>query len=124
MQTCSKKYWIREHEELSAMVIEPEEREEDEMNLFTSLQTETYRDVMINPAVTEEQRDVVMKLLEEFHDVFTDVPGLTNLGEHSITLTTEKPIYSKPYSLSHAMQKEVEKELDSMLKLGVIEPLY
>ena len=49
MQTCSKKYWIREHEELSAMVIEPEEREEDEMNLFTSLQTKTYRDVRINP---------------------------------------------------------------------------
>ena len=60
--------------------------------------------------------------MEEFHDVFIDVPGLTNLGEHSITLTTEEPIYSKPYSLPHAMQKEVEKELDSMLKLGVIEP--
>jgi len=64
-----KKYWIREHEELSAMVIEPEERREDEMNLFTSLQTETYRDVRINLELTEEQRDVVMKLLEEFQDV-------------------------------------------------------
>ena len=96
-----KKYWIREHEELNAMVIEPEEREEDEMNLFTSLQTETYRDVRINPELTEEQRDVGVKFLEEFQDVFTDVPGLTDLGEHSITLTTEEPIYSKPYLLLH-----------------------
>jgi len=63
-----------------------------------------------------------MELLEEFQDVFTDVPGLTNSGKHSITLTTEEPIYNKPYSLPYAMQKEVEKELDSMLKLGVIEP--
>ena len=31
-------------------------------------------------------------MLEEFQDVFTDVPGLTNLGKHSITLTTEEPI--------------------------------
>jgi len=37
-------------------------------------------------------------------------------------LTTDKPIYSKPYPLPHAMQCEAEKELDIMLKLGVIEP--
>ena len=104
------------------MVIEHEEREEDEINFFTSLQTETYKDLRINPEFYRKQRDVVMKLLEEFQDVFKYVPGLTNLGEHSITLTTDEPIYSKPYSLPHAMQKEVEKELDSMLKLGVIEP--
>jgi len=51
-----------------------------------------------------------------------DVPGITKLGKHSITLTSEEPIHSKPYSLPHAMQKEVEKELDDMLKLGTIEP--
>jgi len=72
----------------------------------------------VNPELTEEQRGEVMKVLEEFHDVLTDVPGLTNLGEHSITLTTEEPIHSRPYSLPHSMQKEVEKELDDMLKLG------
>ena len=65
-----KKYWVREHEELSAMVIEPEEREKDEMNLFTSLQTETYRDVKINPELTEEQRGGVMKLLEKMLGCF------------------------------------------------------
>ena len=54
-------------------------------------------------------------MLEEYQDVFTDVPGLTNLGKHSITLTTDEPMYSKPYSLPHAMQKEVEKELDDMV---------
>jgi len=51
-----------------------------------------------------------------------DVPGITKLGKHSITLTSDEPIHSKPYSLPHAMQKEVEKELDDMLKLGTIEP--
>ena len=78
--------------------------------------------VKINPELPEEQTGEVMELLEEFQDVFTDVPGLPNLGKHSISSTTDEPIYSKPHSLLHAMQKEVEKELDSMLKLGVIEP--
>ena len=79
-------------------------------------------DVKVNPELTEEQRGEVMKVFEEFQDVFTDVPGLTNLGEHSITLATEEPIHSRPYSLPHSIQKEVEKELDDMLKLGIIEP--
>jgi len=104
-----KKYWSREHEDRvhvsHAMVFEPE-GDEDELSLFTSAQTETYKDVKVNPELTEEQRGEVMKLLEEFQDVFTDVPGLTNLGKHPITLITEEPINSKLYSLPHAMQKE------------------
>jgi len=49
-----------------------------------------------------------MKVLEEFQDVFTDVQcaRFNKLGEHSITLTTEEPIHSTPYSLPHSMQKE------------------
>jgi len=89
-----KKYWNREQE--------LEIPDENEMNLLTSLQTETYKDVKINPELTEDQKGEIMEVLEEFKDVFT---GLTNLEKHSITLTTE-----------------VEKELDTMLKLGVIEP--
>jgi len=89
-----KKYWSREHEDRvhvsHAMVFEPEEGDEDELSLFTSAQTETYKDVIVNPELTEEQRGEVMNVLEEFQDVFTDVPGLTNLGKHSITLTVEE----------------------------------
>jgi len=33
-----------------------------------------------------------MEVLEGFKDVFTDVPGLTNLGKHSVTLTTDEPV--------------------------------
>jgi len=34
--------------------------------------------------LTEEQKAEVMEILEEFKDVFSDVPNLTNLGEHSV----------------------------------------
>jgi len=61
-------------------------------------------------------------LLEAFQDVFTDVPALTTLGEHSITLTTDEPVHSKPYPIPHAMQQTVDKELENMLQMGIIEP--
>ena len=54
----------REQEEIGAMVIESEIPDENEMNLFMSLQTETYKDVKINPALTEEQKGKIMELLE------------------------------------------------------------
>ena len=47
-----------------------------------------------------------MKVLEEFPDVCSDVPGLANLGKHPITLTTEEPTNSKLYSLPYVIQKE------------------
>jgi len=76
-------YWSREHEDRvhvsHAMVFEPEEGVEDELSLFMPVQTETYKDVKVHPELTEEQRGEVMKVLEEFQDVFTDVPSLTNL---------------------------------------------
>jgi len=50
------KYWNREQEDISAMVIESEIPDGNEMNLFTSLQTETYKDVKINPDLTEEPK--------------------------------------------------------------------
>jgi len=104
-----KKYWSREHEDRvhvsHAMVFEPEEEDEDELSLFTSAQTETYKDAKVNPELTEEQRGEVMKVLKEFQDVFTDVPGLTNLGKQPFTLTTEKPINSTLYSLNSAMHR-------------------
>ena len=80
-----KKYWITEEsEEISAMIIETE-CAVDDVNLFTDLQTETCKDVRINPELTDDQRTDVLKVLEEFQDVFFDVPYLTNLGNTQST---------------------------------------
>ena len=76
-----KKYWSREHDNRvhvsHAMVVKPEKEDEDE---FVDILMGLKSDVKVNPELTEEQRGEVMKVLEEFQDVFTDVPGLTNLG--------------------------------------------
>jgi len=108
--------------ELNAVVVETKyDENEDELQLYKEQQTETYKDVKISDELTDEQKKEVTDLLTEFQDIFSDVPGLTTLGEHSVTLTTDEPIPSKPYPLPYAMQEVVDKELETMLKMGIIE---
>jgi len=64
----------------------------------------------------------IRQLLAEFQDVFSDVPKVTNLGQHSIKLTSTEPIRSKAYPLSYALREEIDKEIDLMLASGIIKP--
>jgi len=78
--------------------------------------------VNVNPDLTTDQKHQVLKVFVEFQDVFSDVPNVTTLGEHSIQLTSAKPIRSKAYPLPFALWESVGKELDSMSASWVIEP--
>jgi len=79
-----EKYWSREHEYRvhvsHDMVFKPEEADEDAFVDILIGPKSDKSDVKVNPELTVEQRGEVMKVLEEFQDVFTDVSGLTNLG--------------------------------------------
>jgi len=119
-----KAYFERDPEDMSianAAVIEPEDESEDMLELYSVRQTETYEDVDINPELSTEQQHQIRSLLYEFRDVFSDLPGLCNLGKHSIKLTTNEPVQSKPYSLPYAMRTVVDQEIDAMLKMQIIE---
>src|SRR6218665_2365700 len=76
----------------------------------------------MGPDLTEDQKREVENLLEEFQDIFSDVPGRTNLVQHRIQLTSNVPVRKKLYPVPYAMRKELDKETDNMIKLGVIEP--
>ena len=108
-----------------AAILEPDDAVDSfqtELGTFTPHQKETVNDVKINPDLTSEQQEGVKQLLSEFQDIFSDVPSITNLGEHEINLTTAEPIRGKAYSLPHAMRETLDREIDSMLTMGVIEP--
>ena len=90
--------------------------------MFSSKQCEGYQNVVISDGLTVEQRQDVEKLIYEFRDIFTDVPKVTTLGEHSIQLTIDEPLRSKAYTLPHAMRTKVEEEIEDMLRLSIIEP--
>lgn len=65
--------------------------------------------------------------LQRVIDLFSNIApedqlGLTTLIEHHIDTKDAKPISQKQYPLSPAMQQHLNKEIDEMLKLKVIEP--
>ncbi|XP_076461774.1 uncharacterized protein LOC143294228 [Babylonia areolata] len=112
---------------VQAIVLEPDpEGEEcsvrsDDIPLIPLEATEGVEDVVIeteDPDFAEQLR----VLVEEFDDVFTDLPTCTTLEECRINLRTDVPVCCKPYPVPFSQRETVEKEIDAMLKLGVIEP--
>jgi len=78
--------------------------------------------VKISQNLSAEQQSDIRALLDEYQDIFIDVPSITPLEEHRILLTTSDPIREKAYSLPHAMRETLDKKIDNMLSMGVIEP--
>jgi hypothetical protein len=107
----------------AAAVLESDDDEDADMLVnCRSQQTETYPNVQINPALDPLKHRQVRELVEEFSEIFSDVPRVTNLGERSIRLTSLDPVRSKPYPLPYASHEALDKELDSMLACNIIEP--
>ena len=57
---------------------------------------ESISDVSINCELDEEQKNEVQNLLYEYSDVFTDIPGFTDIAEHDIVLTSQQPVRCRP----------------------------
>ena len=108
---------------VSTSVIDEDETTADmpELKLFPVEQTEGWTDVQICPDITAHQIQKIQQMLKEFSDVLTDIPGCTDLIEHSVVLTTDNAIYSKAYPVPFATQETITNEVDTMLKIGVIE---
>ena len=90
---------IEENHELTAVIKVVNDGEigveEEMLELFNSQQTETYKDVRVNPNLNAEQKKQIIELLREYGNIFSDVPGRTELAEHEIKLTSDKPVRSK-----------------------------
>lgn len=64
-------------------------------------------------------------MLEDFKDVFSQSStdyGKTTLIEHRIDTGEARPIRQAPRRIPHAIRKEVDKQVDSMLEQGIIRP--
>ena len=58
--------------------------------------------------------------MSSFDKVFTDVPGRTNATEHTIRLVDNTPFRMKQYPIPFHSREAVAKEMEEMLKTGVI----
>ena len=82
---------------------------------------ETVKDVVINPELSAAQQSEIRELLDEYSEIFSDVPRVTHLTEHKVELTETEPVKHKSYPIPYKMQEIIHKEIDEMLRMGVIE---
>src|SRR5260221_2285509 len=83
---------------------------------------ETYQDVNINSELPDYRKKAIKNLLNKYKEIFSDVPKITNLGEHRIHVISNQIVRCKPYPLPYSQQQVLDKEIDDMLAMNIIEP--
>lgn len=106
----------------SVVTEEPEEvtSTSAEIPLIPLQAEEGPEDVNLDPEYSDIHGEL-RELCYEFRDVLTDVPLSTTLDECEVVMTSDRPIRTPQYPLPHAMRDTVRQEVESMLKMGVIE---
>ena len=110
----------------SAAVVEEEEEWEEisyhtgSIPLIPLRAEESFKDVKLDPECPEIHAEM-KKAAEDFQDVLTDLPKRTTISECEILLEPDTPVRMRQYPLPFAEREMVGKEVEEMLKLGVIE---
>ncbi|KAK7091878.1 hypothetical protein V1264_009500 [Littorina saxatilis] len=110
--------------QVAAMVEEPAELDEFDGEELLELgdlhKKEGVDDVKLGPDLTEDQQKELHDFMGDFTHRFSDVPGSTSLVEHEVHLTSDVPVRSKPYPIPFQARESLKKDIDNMLKMGVI----
>ena len=84
-----------------------------------SNQTETREDVHLD--LLAKQKEQLTDLLQEFSDVFTDVPSRTDLIQLDFSVKDGiNGVHMKLYRIPKTLETEVQKEVTKMLENGDI----
>jgi archaeosine-15-forming tRNA-guanine transglycosylase len=83
---------------------------------------EGLEDVKFSPTLTTEQKNEAMRVSKEYERVLSDLPGKTGLAECEVRQETDTPVHVRQYPLPYSKVEVIKKEVDTMLKMGVIEP--
>ena len=87
--------------------------DDNELLDFSGIEpTEDCKDVYVNDSLSSQQKGDVGKLLEEFQDIFTDIPGTTHLAEHVIEVSSDQAVSSKPYPIPYTLQETNDEEVE------------
>lgn len=80
------------------------------------------RDLLkVEHPLSDEQRQRLNDILNQFPNSATEGLGSTNIICHSIDVGTAEPVKQRFYPVSPAVQEQMFSEIDRMIKLGVIQ---
>ena len=74
------------------------------------------------PQLTEQHKGQLLELLTVYDAVTHGRLGRTSACQHHIHTKDGPPVHQQPYSLPHVYKEAVEKQIELMLKQGIIEP--
>ena len=112
-------------------VIEDEESEEssdhiklqdrDDLVLLETKNTSSVDDVKYGKELSDRQLKQAKELVKKYADIFSDIPKRTNLEKLKVALRSDECVQLRPYPIPFHLREKVDKEIDQMLQMGVIE---
>ncbi|XP_063044707.1 uncharacterized protein LOC134438913 [Engraulis encrasicolus] len=78
-------------------------------------------EVQVGPGLSPHQRQMTLELVDRNRDVFSSLPGHTEVVQHDIRTMPNRTITQRPYRVPEARKAVIEEEVKKMLELGVIE---
>lgn len=75
--------------------------------------------------LNKEEKEAIRKICFEYRDIFhcKKLPlSFTNVVKHEIRTTDEIPIFQKAYRMPETQKKEVERQVEDLLKNDIIQP--
>ena len=105
-----KKFWARE-EDVMRLAVVAEDFEDDE-DVGTRM----------SGRCNDFDLGQLDKLKEEFPEVFSDIPGKTNVCKLVIKTKEALPISSMPYRVPDRMKEGVRQEVNKLVEMGVVIP--
>ena len=94
--------------------------EDSLLELGSYKQKEDVSDVKLGTELDDSQSRQLQALVENYANVFLDVPQKKSKIEHGINLVDEEPVRLKPYLLPYALRQELKDEIRKILDMGVI----
>ncbi|CAJ0964630.1 unnamed protein product [Ranitomeya imitator] len=77
--------------------------------------------VTIAETLSKTQKQQCRELLQKNRDLFSELPGYTKVIEHEVLTEPHVRVNVKPYRIPEARREVISKEVERMLRLGVIE---
>ena len=78
--------------------------------------------IKVNKPCSDPMTDSkVESLINNYVDIFSDSPSVTNVLTHKIVLKDDEPVNKQPYPIPVAFKDKFKTELKAMLELGIIE---
>jgi transposase InsO family protein len=95
-----------------------------DVNIYSTSTDPTKKALKIDPGLTEEQRSVLIELLDKYKAAFSQSPddrGRTDLVEHRIRLNTDQPLKQPPYRVPPAKRDIIIDKVNEMKAQDVLE---